>query len=344
MKNSKLRIQNWQLLFCIVYFAFCFSAVNAQSTRIEFPTPLTSSEINGRIPARDIGDSRLTSYYYTFNGNQGDIFLRIQSANLNGDIDVFYADNMRPLTKISLYADSSEPTQTGREIYLRKPEKLILRVEGRTPNDDAATFSIKFEGSFQPLTAANSADEPENPTIKNEIEGTVRVNSVGTIIEPESKPEPKRAIAGTSKKNVKTVTTPKSISTADENDESATSDEENLNRSRVVISDNLPEKTETKLPAKKNTTAKKTPARRTTRAAARRTPPAKTAAETKTEELAKALENVRLIVLFKDGEKIERPMNEVLRFNIDKGVLTIIAKDGAIGRYSILDVIKVAIE
>ncbi|NJM52801.1 MAG: hypothetical protein HC846_05050, partial [Blastocatellia bacterium] len=80
------------------------------------------------------------------------MFLKIEAANLNGDIDIFYADNLRPLTKISIYADSS-PTQTGREIYLRKQEKLILKVEGKSPNDDPATFSIKFEGSFLAMAA-----------------------------------------------------------------------------------------------------------------------------------------------------------------------------------------------
>jgi hypothetical protein len=48
--------------------------------------------------------------------------------------------------------------------------------------------------------------------------------------------------------------------------------------------------------------------------------------------------------LFKDGTTIERPMSEVLRFTVDKGVLTVISKDGRIGRYSILDVAKVTIQ
>jgi hypothetical protein len=37
-------------------------------------------------------------------------------------------------------------------------------------------------------------------------------------------------------------------------------------------------------------------------------------------------------------------MNEVLRFSVDKGVLTVISRDGSIGRYSILDVEKVTIQ
>jgi len=61
-------------------------------------------------------------------------------------------------------------------------------------------------------------------------------------------------------------------------------------------------------------------------------------------ELAKAMENVRLVVEFKDGAKIERPMNEVMRFGVDKGVLTIVNKNGTIGRYSILNVVRMTIE
>lgn len=346
MSNSKLVIQNLRFLFCIMCFAFCFSRVPAQSTRVEFPTPVTSNEISGKIAARDIGDSRLTTYYYTFNGNQGDIFLKIQAKNLNGDIDVFYADSMRPLTKISLYADSI-PTQTGRELYLRKPEKLILRVEGRTPNDDLATFSIRFEGSFQAST--NSPDESGKPTLKNEVTGAVRVNSVGTILEPLEKPLPKKVELIADEKNEEFTTTPKSVSTVGRNKSKSSKDDE-PGRTRVVVSDDLPETPKAEPAAKRTTATRRTPVRqapaRTTpkRVPAKRNPPAKTTAEEKAEELAKALENVRLVVLFKDGGKLERPMNEVLRFNIDKGMLTIISKDGSVGRYSIVDVTRVAIE
>lgn len=331
-------------------FAFCVSALKAQSTRIEAPTPITTNEINGRISARDVGDSRLTTYYYVFSGNQGDIFLKIESSNLNGDIDIFYADNLRPLTKVSVYADSSA-TQTGREIYLRKPEKLILRVEGRSPNDDAATFSIKFDGSFQAAATDISTGNAVTPTLKNEVAGAVRVNSVGTIIETPAKAEPEETIAKTPKKTSKKTTSSENISTADEISET---EKENLNRKRVVVSENPPESADTEKNAAKTTAAKnRPPARRAARTTAKKTiakPPAerktpiKTAVETKTEELATALENVRLVVLLKDGGKIDRPMSEILRFSVDKGTLTIIAKNGSISRFSILDITKVSIE
>ena len=57
-----------------------------------------------------------------------------------------------------------------------------------------------------------------------------------------------------------------------------------------------------------------------------------------------ALANINLIILFKDGTRIERPMSDVLKVGVDKGILTVISKDGVIGRYSILDVEKMTIE
>lgn len=37
-------------------------------------------------------------------------------------------------------------------------------------------------------------------------------------------------------------------------------------------------------------------------------------------------------------------MSDVLKVGVDKGILTVIGKDGQIGRYSILDVEKMTIE
>jgi hypothetical protein len=343
----------------------CFS-ISAQSTNVEFPTPITSDAISGKIKARDIGDSRSTVYYYVFEASQGDIFLKIEAANLNGDIDIFYADNLRPLTKISLYADST-PTQTGREIYLRKPEKLILRVEGRTPNDDPATYSIKFEGSFLAMAASEKNEEPKQPEVKEETESEVKVNSVGTIIEvkPKATPTPRRTVARNNRRrNAKTTTVPEPVSTIktpktkteevepEKKTESVAS--ETQTKSEETIKTEIPiesENTETpkeevatepekpKTPAKKTTSRRKTPAKKEPVAKKAATPKPNPAAE-----IAKALENVQLVVEFKDGRKIERPMNDVVRFGVDKGFLTIVNKDGSIGRFSILEISKIAVQ
>ena len=95
-----------------------------------------------------------------------------------------------------------------------------------------------------------------------------------------------------------------------------------------------------------------TPARRNS-TASRRTRPITVGEEPKRPEKAvqqpsppkvDPLASIKLVISLKDGDRLERPMNEVLRFTVDKGVLTVIAKDGKIVRYSLLDVSKVTIE
>src|SRR5688500_10238111 len=154
-----------RLCILALFILITFSTGFGQSTSQNFPTPITSNEISGAIKARDVGDSRLTSYFYTFNSNQGDVFINIVTKNLNGDIDVFNAANLNPLTKIVVYADSSQ-NETGRVIYLRKPEKLILRIQGRTPNDEPAIYTIKFAGSFQPAQAVAESEQSKLPEVK----------------------------------------------------------------------------------------------------------------------------------------------------------------------------------
>lgn len=185
-KFERGRICDRLVLLTVVLLTASFAAF-AQSTDQNLPTPVTTSEIRGEIRARDIGDPRLTTYYYVFRGDRGDIFINIVTTNLNGDIDIFTAEGLRPQTKITIYADDAI-YETGRVIYLRKPEKLILRIQGRTPNDDPATFQIKFAGSFEPVEGLAETDAPALPEVKNAGQGAVRVNSVGTIIEEEPKP------------------------------------------------------------------------------------------------------------------------------------------------------------
>src|SRR6185369_16502824 len=130
------------LVFLIVSASVSF----AQSLDVGAPTPVRTNTVNGRIAVRDIGDARKTDHYYAFTGTPGDLLITIQSTNLNGDVDVFTAVTLRPLLKVSLYAESSGAIKKG--IYLRKREDLILRVEARTPNDDEGIYTLSFSGSF----------------------------------------------------------------------------------------------------------------------------------------------------------------------------------------------------
>ena len=382
---NKLRITNYELriswifyvlLLCLLFGSVCF--VRAQSINQSFPTPITSNEISGNIPARDIGDARLTSYFYAFNATQGDVFINVVTKNLNGDVDVFTADHLRPLTKITIYADASD-SETGRVIYLRQSAKLILRIEGRSPNDNPAIYRIKFAGSFAPALAATAENqETETPTVKSDNQTDVRVNSVGTIIEikPKPTPMPKEIVAEVkSEREAKERTeerreTRGSVTEAKQAEKQAATTEkeqtaekeksaetQNEVESTIVVSDDSPKKdaAETEIIGDVNKDSPEKDEKKTIETLANKTiveeeaTAKKEVKKTTKSKLVKplplaALENIRLIVLFKDGSKIERPMSEILKFGVDKGILTVISKDGAIGRYSILDVMKITIE
>ena len=91
------------------------SGAYAQSTDQNYPTPATAPEIVGVIKARDIGDSRLTTYYYLINADNGDLFLNVLTKNFSGDIDLFTLPNLQPMSKIVIYADLPE-NETGRVV------------------------------------------------------------------------------------------------------------------------------------------------------------------------------------------------------------------------------------
>jgi hypothetical protein len=343
MRITRHKIRHFLLFLAILLPAIYTSSTFAQSQNQGLPTPVRTNEINGTIRARDIGDPRLTGYFYTFNGAQGDIFINVVTKNFNGDIDVFTVEGLKSLTKIVVYADSPD-SETGRLIYLRKPEKLLLRVEGRSPNDDPATFRIKFAGSFEAIKGGPDTAGPEMPEIKAENESGIRVNSVGTIIEviPKPKPTPKETIAGVEAKKEVPADGEKSSEDAEAKIEK---EKEPGSKPKVLVSESIPPPArKTVTPPRKVTAGKTKPAGKAKPDGTK--PPVKPKAEPAPKEppAPNPLENIRLVVLFKDGKKIERPMSEVIRFNVDKGILTIVLKDGTLARHSLLDVEKVTIE
>ena len=334
-----------KIFICGLLLILSGRTISAQSTDQNFPTPITTNEILGAIKARDIGDARLTNYFYAFDGVQGDIFINVVTKNFSGDIDIFTIDGLRPLTKMVIYADVADG-ETGRLIYLRKPERMLLRVEGRSPGDDPATFRIKFAGSFVALAPEPKiADEPRTGTTTKDETG-IKVNSVGTIIAVIPKPLPVRKSQSAKPGAPKDVESSRTESKTNENDITA------ANQTAVVVEAAVaqPDKTDP-LPTplikstgeKPKSTATRTPKqKRTPRAvkSVKKTVPSAKAEEKKADPLA----NIRLVIQMKDGSVIERPLSEVLKFSVNKGVLTVIAKNGNIVRYSILDVAKVTIE
>jgi hypothetical protein len=347
----------------------------AQSSLSDHPTPITTNEIAGTIKARDLGDARLTTHYYWFEGSQGDVFINLTSKNFAGDIDVFVENGSKSLTKIVVYADFGE-VETGRVIYLRKPEKLLLRVQGRTPSDESATYRLKFAGSFV-AAVADDKDIPAMPIVGENVGGAVRVNSVGTILPPLPKVVESKATAETVAPDKKAGENEQA-----ENDGSkekineAKSDEAKAQpKLEVVVEEPKIEK-----PAKSTTVSNRTTKRgRNTRQqptkstqptpevekkseppsdeakAASEVPVAKnprrsTTAKTgsnpapKSELIPDPLANVRLVIVFKDGSRIERPLPDVFKFSVDRGMLTVISKDGRVGKYQMIDVASVTIQ
>jgi len=329
--------------FCISLFAF---AATAQSTDQNFPTPLTTNEIEGQIKARDMGDPRATTYFYAFEGGQGDIFINVVAKNFSGDIDVFTVEGMTPLTKVVLYAEADR-SETGRLIYLRKPEQLLLRIQGRTPNDDPATFRIKFGGSFIALAPQKIQEAPTVVRAPTDEPG-IKVNSAGRIVAvvPKPKPTPKpeepkpeppvvaKAEPAPDKSVNKSVVHAPTVPTIG-----------NLKRSASKRPSAAPKKTteesERTAPAKKSAP----PASVGGKAAKpKATPTSNPVAKPPESKPADALASIRLVIQMKDGTTFWFSMNEVVKFTVDKGVMTVIAKNGSITRYNILDVEKTTIQ
>lgn len=357
----KFKFQIPKLIRSIIFICTAFFCVHAQSTDQSFPTAVTSNQIEGAINARDIGDSRRTSYFYTFNSTQGDIFINVVTNNFNGAIDVFNAENLQPITKIVFYAGDSAK-ETGRVFYLRKPEKLILRIQGRTPNDDPATFQIKFAGSFAPAVAATADNErPETPKVTKETESDIIVNSVGTIIGVKPKPTPSPAAKKEkTEKKTKTAETKKEAEVAESKTEETiiaeikpeeaiekTEPEKEEKTVQLIVTDpateqksdeTIAETTEEETTEKAETVIEEANKEKET------TETKKENEETEKEKKANALANINLTILLKNGDKFVRPMSEVFSVNIDDGKMTVITKDGEIKRFSIFDIAKTTIE
>ncbi len=297
-------------LSCIIFIALVISVtVAAQSNDANFPTQLRTNTVSGQIKPRAIGDSRLTTYYYAFNGDQGDIFVSVITKNFNGDIDVFAVSGMRQLTKLVIYSDGNL-NETGRLIYLRKPEKLLLRVQGRTPGDDIATFQVKFGGSFLASTDSESEAAPTVAVVPEKVvEPKVEATKIPekekeevAVVEkkPEAKPERKPKVEVGKEK------TPTFEKVLPEKKEVATKPPAKPKPKPATSTAKMPEITE-----------KPTP-----------------------DPLAK----YSLVILFKDGKKINKPMTDVERVTVEGVNLVVILKSGVISTYSLLTVEKFTID
>ena len=317
----------FKLVSCLVLLLSTATVTFAQSLDVGAPTPVRASSVSGKILARDLGDSRLTDHYFRFTGTPGDLLITIQSTNLNGDLDVFTAVTLRPLLKLSLYAESTAPVTKG--IYLRRREDLILRIEARSPNDDPGTYRLYFGGSFEPIPGGPDIAEAETPEIETApTPGTKRVSSVGARLPEPPVTEVATAPTPTPEPTpeAKPVETPKPVAT-----------EKPAER----------EAARTTTPAR--TRGRRPPPRRQP-TPARETPPVE---EAKREEPTRTTEapqpepepeiGPRLIIETNDGTLINRPMSGVRRVTVENGQVVVTGRDGKITRFLLANVVRMQI-
>jgi hypothetical protein len=342
------RISCW----CGLVLISLASVTQGQSTDVAWPSPVRSTEVRATIPARDLGDPRFTDHYYAFTGVPGDVLITVDSTNLNGDIDVFTFSGLRPLLKFTVYAGSSSPITKG--IYLRQREDLILRVEGRTPNDDDASYRIHFAGGFEPITSGPLVEHEDalQPATAAEASNKTgrRVSSVGARID-----EPRTEVA-----EVAETPTPEPTPTASAESEpprpTARATPRN-NRRRVppgrrrpattpktTKPDDTVTKTETEEKATAETAATETaptPKRSSPRASSRKRAARKPAAPAEVTESDSS--GPRLIIETNDGTLVDRFMGSVRRVTVENGQVVVIGKDGTIQRIPLALVVRMTI-
>lgn len=338
--------RNIALLVCIL---IALTEAVAQSGDPKFPTPIHDSSLVGKIVARDLGDARLTHHYYAFKATPGDLLITVNSRNLNGDIDVFTAGTLRPLLKITLYAESLTPVTKG--VYLRRAEDLILRIEARSPNDDEGTYRLFFGGTFQPIVGGEELAENASPEVSTtRTPGTRRVSSVGARIEEPPPPVTEVAAAPTPE---------------------PTPEPTPVESAKPVIIERPDEAEAPKVTQPPTTRTRRPTGRRTARPTAKPAEEAKTAeaetpaeAETKPKTPARvsskrAATNARstkpppepepesgprLIIETNDGTLINRRMSSVRRVTVENGQVVVVNRDGTINRILLANVLKMAIE
>lgn len=362
IRNPKLTknvIQTCRVLVLLLAMAM---GLGAQSLDISSPSPVRSNQLLGKIAARDLGDARLTDHYYAFSGRPGDLLITVQSQNLNGDLDVFTAVSLRPLLKLSLYAESSAPITKG--IYLRKREDLILRVEARSPNDDEGTYKLFFGGSFEPISGGPDIAEAETPalaTTETPSGGrrTKRVSSVGARINEPEPPVTEVAAAPTPEPTpeAKPSESP-SPTTAETPAESEPAKPPPLRTSRsrrpATRRSTTPTPTKPKETASASgdeTKAKEEPGevaeteskpKASSRSTTRRSGTA-ARATTKPPPEPEPESGPRLVIETNDGTLINRSMSGVRRVTVENGQVVVTGKDGKIDRILLANVVRMSI-
>ncbi len=315
-----------RLLCGILLLAAAAQGASAQSTDIGFPTPVRTDEVSGTITPRDLGDPRLTRYFYSFTGTPGDLVITVEGRNLEGDVDVFTTGALRPLAKISLYAGSSS-SGGSQTIYLRSRQSLILRVEARTPNDAEGSFRVKFAGAFEPLGPEVPDPEPVVPVVTSEGKGR-RVTATGARIEEPAPPVTETVTTQPEPSAPEPATTQPSASA--ETPAATTAEAEK------------PAPTTRRTPRTRRTrTPRRSTRNRPAPSTAKTTPPATEQPPAATPEPAAG---PRLIIETRDGMRVERYMTTVRRVTVERGQIVVVTTDGKVERQPMSNVLRMSIE
>ena len=328
----------------ILLATFSFASVRAQSTEIESPTPVGYNQISGTISPLDIGDPRLTHHYYAFFGTQGDLIVTVVSQNLNGDVDIFAANGLRPLMKISMYATEST-SSASKTVFLHSREPMILRIEARSPNDENGTYRVSFAGGFEPspLGASENTETPDRNRTSARTPGTRRVTSVGATIEEPAPPPVAKVEAPPV-----TPTPTESPSPTPEAGEKTNGNGETATTPAKPPTHRTPtRRSGARRPASGSRTARTRPSTEAAKKPAATAEKPAEAAEKPATAPAKqdipALPSAKLLVELKDGTRIEQSMGTIRRVTIDNGQIVIVHNSGRIERVPMSNVLRMSI-
>lgn len=358
-------------LFSAAYLLLALSAARqsrAQSSDVNYPTPVFGTEVTARIAARDIGDARRTRHFYTFRGTEGDVTVTLEASELIGDVDVFTSATLRPLVKFTLFGD---PARVTKSFYVRSEETLVLRVEARASGDSEGTYRLTFGGSFAPAPAGlANVEEPKTPTLSESTRdpGTRRVTTAGARIEepkplptptpveeagaPEPQPTP-AATRSTTRRGGNRSTRPPARArgtapapkpkpsdseTADAKPDATTSTEPNANAERPAATPARPS------PRRRNTRGSRGRASSDRASTDEGATDARPSGNAEPATPAPAAATGRLVIITLDGEIFERQMNTVRSINVEQGQLVVTTLDGKTTRRPMSNVLRMSIE
>ncbi|HYN83605.1 MAG TPA: hypothetical protein VER32_00010 [Pyrinomonadaceae bacterium] len=368
-------------LLAVAAVAACAAhAARAQSPDVDYPTPVFTNELTGRIAPRDLGDARLTRHFYAFRATEGDLVITVESTYLYGSVDVFSLPALRPLAKVTLYGASS-PTTVTRSVYLRREESLILRVEGRTMTDADAVYAVRFSGSFAPARADAVRTPPAPGPTPQAVASTRRGQRTATgarINEPAPEPTPTPAATETAENATPRADEPEASRPRADDERAAASSRRNTRQGGTRRGARTTPTTPRQSAPRRTTRDSRGGAARPTepgaderreqvasaREARRREAAARDAArrEAREREAREARERddtasnesataatpqppgPRLVIVVKTGETIERDMTTVRRVTVERGQIVVVGTDGRVTRYPLASVQRMSIE